>query len=346
MLRRILGSLTLAGILFLVSCGGNESDTASSGKDTLSDTLSGAEMVMKELNDKIINDPNNPDLYFQRSNVYLSQGDYTRAMNDINRSLKIDSTQSSFHFAKGEIYYTRMVMDSAIACYQSSIRHNPEQTEPFFRIGRIYMYLKQFEIAMDWVNKGLKVQPDAVGYFMKGEIFEMTGDSAKAASSYQTATEVNPDYYDAYIRLGILYAASNSMMALEYYGTAIRLQPNNIEPKYNKAVFCQDHGMVDEALFQYDAILKLDPNNEVAFYNKGYCYLVHKGDYSSAEEMFTRSINLNPAFRDAYYNRGLAFEALKNYKKAREDYNKVLELDPQHEGAANALDNLDRKGLR
>lgn len=51
-------------------------------------------------------------------------------------------------------------------------------------------------------------------------------------------------------------------------------------------------------------------------------------DYIKAIDYFTRTISLNPKYRQAYYNRGLSCFYLGQYKRAINDFNKTTALDP------------------
>lgn len=331
----------------LVSCDGSETPGESGLTDTLTaDTLDESEKIIEELNKKIAEDPNNPNHYHERAYVYYRLGNFEKALLDADRCILIDSTIPTFHFTKGEIYFAQLKAEEAIENYKTALRQKPDYWEAELRIGRIYMYLKNWPEAMKRINSSLKMQPtSAEAYFMKGEVYEETGDTALAASSFQTATEQDPQYYDAFIRLGLLYAKAKSRLALDYYNTALNLRPNSIEALYNKAIFCQENGMENQALQIYDQIISLKKDFELAYYNKGYIFLIMIGDYQMAAQMFREALKVNPRYIDAYHNLGLSYEGMKDYKKARENFKKALEIDPSYELSANSLDRLDRMGL-
>lgn len=350
MKRNLLIIMACQFVLALYSCGGGNTDTpADQATDTITeaDTLGELGGMLKDLDGRISADPNNAALYHERAYIYYRIAAYDKAMNDINRCILIDSTDATFHLTKGEIYFGQYKAEEAKTEYETALRLKPDMADAEENIGKIYMYLKNWELAIDHINASLKINPNnAEAYFMKGEIYEETGDTALAASSFQTATEQDPEYYDAFIRLGILYANAHNPLAIDYYNTAIQLQPNSIEAYYNKAIFCQDHGMVDQALELYDKILSLNKDADLAYYNKGYIYMVYKNDYERAVSMFLTTTKLNPVYKEAFHNLGLSYESLKDYPNARKSYKKALNIDPSYELSANALDRMDRLGLK
>ena len=50
---------------------------------------------------------------------------------------------------------------------------------------------------------------------------------------------------------------------------------------------------------------------------------------------FTKAIKIDPDYSTAYYNRGLAYNILENYKNAIADYTRAIKIDPDF---ANAYD--------
>ena len=54
-----------------------------------------------------------------------------------------------------------------------------------------------------------------------------------------------------------------------------------------------------------------------------------KSEYDSAIRDYTKAIELDPKFVDAYNNRGLSYDNKKEYDSAIRDYTKAIELDPK-----------------
>jgi tetratricopeptide (TPR) repeat protein len=77
----------------------------------------------------------------------------------------------------------------------------------------------------------------------------------------------------------------------------------------------------------YTQAIELDPQNNVAYNNRGNVYYV-QGILDSAMVDYDKSITLNPQYRLAYSNRANLKFKQKNFEGAIEDYNKIIELDP------------------
>ena len=67
---------------------------------------------------------------------------------------------------------------------------------------------------------------------------------------------------------------------------------------------------------------RLGVKDEYYFYSA----LIEK-DLNIKKELYTNALEVNPEFLDAYINRGLVFNELKNYEASISDYDKAIELD-------------------
>lgn len=63
------------------------------------------------------------------------------------------------------------------------------------------------------------------------------------------------------------------------------------------------------------------------------CELFNSKDYETAIEQFTKVIEMDEKYVEAYALRGNCYSALKKNDEAIKDYSKALELDPNHRNA-------------
>lgn len=59
--------------------------------------------------------------------------------------------------------------------------------------------------------------------------------------------------------------------------------------------------------------------------------------------MFSKAIDYNPAYAEAFYMRGLSFEQLGEYPKSIRDYNESLRIAPGFELSQNGLKRVEKK---
>ncbi len=349
-MNKIVYLLLIGLIVFgLHSCNSPEENKSEPKKEKVEKTgKDSSENELAEINNKIRNDPNNPEYYKSRSYYYFKKGEMDAAILDIDRCLKIDSTVADFHIAKGDILFAQLKAEEAKNQFEIAKKVDPFSYKADIKLAKLYLYIRNYKKSMEYTNAALKIDKHlAEGYFIKGSIYEEMRDSANASSSFQTAIEQDPNYYDAYIRLGILYSKlpkknKNRALAYDYFNSAIEIRPDFIEAHYDKAMYCQENGMPDEALDEYEKIIAIDPKFESAWHNKGYVYLVYKQDFKLAIEYFTKAIDIKPTYVGAYHNRALAWLKMGDIQRAKSDFNAALAIDPQYDKSAIELDNLDK----
>ena len=84
----------------------------------------------------------------------------------------------------------------------------------------------------------------------------------------------------------------------------------------------------DHAIADYSQAISLDPDNSVAFYDRGVDWRA-KGNDTSAIADYDEAIRLNPKYEYAYVNRGLAWHSKGNDDRAIADYDQAARLDPK-----------------
>ena len=267
--------------------------------------------------------------------------EFNAAVNDAKRSIKLDSTNAKFYLNLVDIYFaqnqTRQVKDLLLTIE----RKFPENTEGLLKSAELFFLVKQYQKAIDFVNKALKIDDGlAKAYFIKGSVYRESGDTAKAISSLETAIEQDNKMEDAFYDLGVIYAVRKNKLALDYYDNVLKVNPNNIMARYARAKFLQDIGKNDEAIFEYEALIKQKKDCSECFYNLGVIFLNEKKNLNTAIEKFTKAIEVKPDYIEAYFARGYTYSLLKQNASAKADYEMCLKLVPDYELAAQALNKL------
>lgn len=331
-------------VLFVVlgACstdGSGDPDPADEQLDTLAQQF-------EELEQQIRASPMDASLFAKRAAMQFKRDSVALAVNDYKRAIALDSLESAYHIALADLFYTKIRLPEAEQYLKNATRLAPNDPEPKLKLAEMKLFQRKYQESMDLVNEALRLeQGRAKGYHIKGHIYQETGDTAKAISSYRTATEQDPNYFDPLLKLAVLHADRGDKLALDYYNSALTLQPNNTAAIYGKGMYAQENGMDSIALACYDRMKTLEPNNALSWYNTGYIKLVHDQATADAREQFTTAIKLMPDYAQAYYNRGLAFEIDEVLDSAYTDYKKALAIQPALNEAAEGLERLQKKGV-
>ena len=306
-------------LLLITSCGHQKGDGNNGSSDT-------ASVDLQTLNKKILDDPNNAELYHQRSKYHFNNKDLNAAAADMNRVMKLDSNNASYYLTLSEIYFTGNKTSKAKEALEKCISIDTANTEALMKLGELFLYVKKYEESIKCINKVLRKEPyHSKAYLIKGMNYAEKGDTNLAVSSMQTAVEQNPDY-NSYILLANILAAKKEKLALDYYNNALKLQPKSTEALYDKAKFFQDIKMLPEAIATYQQLLGIDPEYAEAHYNLGAIDLLANKDFKSALNHFDDAIKSNGNYATAYFARGTCYKMTGNIPQAEKDFETAARL--------------------
>ena len=96
------------------------------------------------------------------------------------------------------------------------------------------------------------------------------------------------------------------------FSNAIRLKPDYTEAYYYRAMAYLNNKNIDKSLEDVNVVLKMDSSKAEYFNLKGKILLKLKDGYIDALGYFTKAIEINPNFAEAYYERGIIKNGIEN----------------------------------
>ena len=131
-------------------------------------------------------------------------------------------------------------------------------------------------------------------------------------------------------------------------GPISTVNPQDAQAYYFRGLSRLDRGDAWEAIADFNKALTLKPNNTPELYfniGNARTFIASNPEItrgSNAIQAYTRAIEANPGFADAYYNRALAYLDRKNKPKAIADFQKAAELYKQGGRTSAYLDAIKR----
>ena len=87
----------------------------------------------------------------------------------------------------------------------------------------------------------------------------------------------------------------------------------------------QDKDKIDQAIYMYNQAITKDPKNYKAHYNLGYIYFIQEKPNMALTE-FKKSVKYKDDFSYGDYNMGCAYLKLKDYRNAKYNFFRALDL--------------------
>ena len=213
---------------------------------------------------------------------------------------------------------------------------NLEETESYWS--------KITEIFNDFVVS-YNIALTADQYKKRGDLKSKKRDYPSAIKDYDRAIESDPDYIDAYIaRAEAKDSLRDYNSAKADFEKALKLEPYNAKYYAKFGDFYAKREEYSDAYVKFKRASELDSENAELFLKAGKALFRRnlgstrgsKRDYDGAIEDFTKAIELDPDYTNAYVWRGFVkLEVLDDYNGSIADYSKAIELKPDYAGAYN-----------
>tara|TARA_Y100001960_G_scaffold135471_1_gene143714 strand:+ start:556 stop:2943 length:2388 start_codon:yes stop_codon:yes gene_type:complete len=166
-------------------------------------------------------------------------------------------------------------------------------------------------------------------YYQRGYEYYQSGQFEKAINNFDKAIELNLEHGFSHFALGAIYSKMGDFKeALYNYDEAIEecLQFDADDQAYVARGDChRDLAQYENAIWDYESAIRLNPKCHQAFIGRGYTYL-HEKRYADSIKDFSRAIALKPKDDEGYFNRGYAYSENQKYDEAVKDYSKSIEL--------------------
>jgi tetratricopeptide (TPR) repeat protein len=300
---------------------------------------------IKGLSDSIAANPDDAALLDRRANYYLGKHDLPRAKADITKAMNIDSTKAKYFVTLSDVAFMSNKTSESKRALEKAILLEPKNIDAHLKLAELYLYVRQYKISLKHIDEVIAVDKyNAKAYFLKGMDFKEIGDTNRAISSMETTIEQDPEYYNAWMQLGIMHASRKNPIALDYYNGALKINPQSTEALYNKAIFLQEGlGKPNEAKKVYEQLLAVDSLHPHALYNLGYLEVAGNRNYAKGLQYFMKSYRSDPSYADAVYMMGYCEENMNKISEAISDYKTALSLDSKHYDAMEGLKRLEKK---
>ena len=85
----------------------------------------------------------------------------------------------------------------------------------------------------------------------------------------------------------------------------------------------------DKAILKFEEVIKIDPNNAIAYFNWGIA-LSGLEELKKGIEKFKETINIDPNYFIAYLSWGIALDELGKFKEAIKKYEELIKINPNN----------------
>lgn len=216
------------------------------------------------------------------------------AIRKLNQALELDPQFSLAYSLKGDILQGMEQYENSANAYEQATIYDPWSFKDFFNLGKVAQIIKQF---------------------------------ARAAKAYVSACTLDPRHYPAHLGAAqCFYELKEYDNSLTYAQKAKDLDPNQADPELLLGDLFEAQKDHLQAINSYRRALELEGNKPEVMIALARAYL-RSGRYTSAKELLTDVIALDPQNSIAYQYMGFAQLKLKEMDLAVESYRKAVEVN-------------------
>lgn len=130
---------------------------------------------------------------------------YNKAIYYYNKSIDLRYNGASVFVNLANIYKTQGDTVGYLAQLERGMKLFPEESNPLLvELINHYIGLNQSEKALDYLQKAIEKEGNNPSfYFAQGSLLDKLEKQAEAKVSYEKALEIDPNYFDAWLNLGV-----------------------------------------------------------------------------------------------------------------------------------------------
>lgn len=147
---------------------------------------------------------------------------------------------------------------------------------------------------------------------------------------WRTTYARNPGSWMAHNNLGLrLRYQGKTDEAIAQFQEVLRIDPQKAEAHYNIGITSMQKGKPDDAIAQYRQALQLDPNYLDAYVNLGDA-LVQEGKLDDAMAQYVAALKIRPNDATTHYNLGTVLFRQGKVDEAIAQFQRAVEIKPEH----------------
>lgn len=301
-------------------------------------------------------DPDYRGAWYNLGNNAYRQQDYQEAVNFYQRAQKKHPSANTL-VALGWTYVAQGKTDSARYAYERAIDHDSLHALAHARLGQLYANEGNYKKALVHSRRALKLEPKNPKFrYAVGNQLLQFGRPEKAVDHLKTAVEQRPWHQGAHYNLGqALTRLGREEEAEKYLAEADSLeqQQSKIERLRSNAKDAPDEpgrwvtlgkalrqsGRLKQARKAFSVALYLQPRNP-ALRNEIAKLASDLGEYEAAISHYRTLLRQTPSYVRGWFNLGVVYARRGSTKKAKKAWEKVLEINPDHQKAKEYLASL------
>ncbi|MAO45752.1 MAG: hypothetical protein CL823_01235 [Crocinitomicaceae bacterium] len=219
------------------------------------------------LKDALYSDPNNDAALFEIAFCFDKAGAMTEGIDYYNEYIDSAPYSKAAWYNLGNMHHRVGKIKDAVSAYDFAIAIDNNYIRAYHQKAEALLAGEFFAESLEAFRDILSIEPKSAYILCNmGECYERLNEYEKAESMYKESLDLDPEYTDAFIGLGVLAdLQSLPTVAVQYFEHAATLDSYNIDYKLLLATSLIKVGKPQKAEEYFTHIIERDPKNEDAW---------------------------------------------------------------------------------
>lgn len=276
---------------------------------------------LKQLDEALQRAPKDARVILTKAEVEAAKKDWSAAEATTAKLKEIQPDHPFSSYRMGLVYLAQGKNEQAAIELEKALAKAPAAIEPLTALVNVRTREGKFDDALARIDAGLKAQPNSFAIMqLKGEVYAAQGKLAEAETTLRQAIAANPKAVGPYAALArVALRQGNANAAVQILQQGLAALPANPQLSVDLAQVYQLAGKPDQAIAQYEAMLKRDPKNNLVANNLASLLSDSRTDTASLERALQVAKPLeasgNPTYIDTvgwiYFKLGRTDDAVR-----------------------------------
>jgi len=301
------------------------------------------------------------EMYLKEGVRLFEEGDYDEAWKYIKTVSDKQPENAEAQYYMGRLDYVKKEWDTSISRFELAIEIDP--TVSTYHVWRGHAAVQKLQTVnmlkkMGWAGKakdsflaGVAADPNDVearwalsDYYLEAPGIA-GGSKEKALEQIEAIMPLDPRR--GHQQMARYYTKQdNEAAALAEIEKLAEIDPTDPEGYFLVGNYYRDAERWDEAFAAYEASLEKDPNYMPTLYQLGRTGVFSQKNLDRCIECLELYLTIevpedSPTWADARWRLGMLYDLKGDQAKARAEFETALQIDPEHENAKKALDDMN-----
>lgn len=275
----------------------------------------------------IDSEPTFSEAYLNIAMIEYSKQNYKASLENSQKALAHNKVQAPIYSQIGKSYFMMSEYDSSSYYFNMATVFGANSESDYFVLAQSENNKGDYQRAKLNVNKAIaKNDANANYYMLRGDANFGLEDFENAKLDYEKALSLNPENTGVHKNLANVYMALGEQdKVIENINKGISSATGNDKISFLilKGNYYHKQGDLSQAKQAFDEAYELDNASPIILTNQA-AVMIDENNFEGAIEKCNQAIDLDGAQTEAYFNRGIANEMLRNTDEACSDWEEAF----------------------